>query len=98
MIGSLATHAAAHSGFNSSLPNLEITIRSPESLPTRAQIDPSKLPSVLKAFAGHEEEEKVNNAAEDEEELDFKHQTLETSVSQCIHLHVISSGAQSHAR
>ncbi|KAF9540208.1 autophagy- protein 2 [Mortierella hygrophila] len=72
------------SGFNSSMPSLEIVSRSASSIPQHVErTPPSSFPRVpaLRAFAILEAEENVHNAADEEEELlHFKHRTIETSL------------------
>ncbi|KAG0064460.1 autophagy- protein 2 [Linnemannia elongata] len=84
IIGPLLNHPGSMSGFNSSMPSLEIVSRSPSSIPQYYErTPPSTYPRVpaLRAFAILEAEENVHNAADEEEELLlFKHRTIETSL------------------
>lgn len=84
MIGPLLNHPGSMSGFNSSMPSLEIVSRSASSIPQYYErTPPSTFPRVpaLRAFAILEAEENIHNAADEEEELlIFKHRTIETSV------------------
>ncbi|KAF9902253.1 autophagy- protein 2 [Linnemannia zychae] len=84
MVGPLLNHPGTMSGFNSSMPSLEIVSRTPGSIPQRYErTPPSTFPRVpaLQAFAILEAEENVHNAADEEEELlHFKHRTIETSL------------------
>ncbi|KAI8598578.1 hypothetical protein EDD21DRAFT_183509 [Dissophora ornata] len=84
VIGSLANQTAPIPGMNSSVPNLEITMHSPASLPVRYERPSSsgfpRTPA-LQAFAIFEGEENVHNAVDEEEELlHFKQRTIETSL------------------
>ncbi|KAG0274686.1 autophagy- protein 2 [Linnemannia exigua] len=84
MVGPLLNHPGTMSGFNSSLPSLEIVSRTASSIPQHYErTPPSTFPRVpaLQAFAILEAEENVHNAADEEEELlHFKHRTIETSL------------------
>ncbi|KAG0232066.1 autophagy- protein 2 [Mortierella sp. GBA43] len=89
LVGSVATTPSTRPV---DLPYLEITLRSPNSLPVQfEQRTSSELPLALNAFAAHEaqghhtvdvDEEGVHNADVDDEELHlFKQRTLETSLT-----------------
>ncbi|KAF9120435.1 autophagy- protein 2 [Mortierella sp. 14UC] len=84
MVGPLLNHPGTMSGFNSSMPSLEIVSRTAGSIPQHYErTPPSTFPRVpaLQAFAILEAEKNGHNAADEEEELlHFKHRTIETSL------------------
>ncbi|KAF9348845.1 autophagy- protein 2 [Mortierella sp. AD094] len=83
-VGSLKSHPSSLSGFNSSVPNFEVTSRLPKSIAVQyehpSSSDPSQTPG-LQAFSILEKEENVLSAVDEEEELlRFKQRTTETSL------------------
>ncbi|KAF9930506.1 autophagy- protein 2 [Linnemannia zychae] len=84
MAGPLLNHPGSMSGFNSSMPSLEIVLRTASSMPQHyARTPPSTFPRVpaLSAFEILEAEENVHSIIDEKVQLiHFRQKTIETSL------------------